>query len=371
MKRTDDSKFMRIALSLAKKGGGKVWPNPRVGCVIVNEGRIVGRGYHQYFGGPHAEVNALEQAGDKTFGATMYVTLEPCNHFGKTPPCSEAIINAGIKRIVIATLDPDKKMRGKGLRRLRENSIKISHGLLKGQAHTINLAYMKSRKGNSTKVVVKAAMSADGKIATRTGDSKWISSSQSRIIVHKLRSGMDAIIVGSNTVLRDDPLLTSHGAGRNPVRVILDSRLKSPIVSRVFDKKAPTIVFFSNSTNRKKLNALRRKDILTVQMSSRNNRMNFGKVISKLRQFSLSRVLIEGGGETIASAIESGKVTDLVLFISPKIIGGRNAKTPVEGLGIAHVRDCIVLHVPKMKRIGPDFMLTAKLKASNPTTGAV
>jgi diaminohydroxyphosphoribosylaminopyrimidine deaminase / 5-amino-6-(5-phosphoribosylamino)uracil reductase len=360
---------MRIALSLAKKAGGKVWPNPKVGCVIVNNGRIVGRGYHHYFGGPHAEINALAQAGKKAFGATMYVTLEPCIHVGKTPPCSEAIIKAGIKRVIAATLDQDAKVRGKGLRRLREKSIKTSHGLLSGQAHKINPAYMKSRRGNSTKVIVKAAMSADGKIATRTGDSKWISSSQSRAMVHKLRSNVDAIIVGSNTVLRDDPMLTSHGTGRNPVRVILDSRLKSPLSSRVFDGSVPTIVFFSNSTNPKKLAAIRRKNILTVQMPSRNNRMNFGDVVDKLRKFSLSRVLIEGGGETIASAIDSGKVTDIMFFLSPKIIGGRNARTPVEGLGIARVRDSIALRAPQMKRIGTDFVLTAMIRASESKMG--
>jgi diaminohydroxyphosphoribosylaminopyrimidine deaminase / 5-amino-6-(5-phosphoribosylamino)uracil reductase len=354
-------KYMRMALSLARKGRDRVFPNPMVGCVIVNDGSIVGRGYHERFGGPHAEINALAQAGRNAKGSTLYVTLEPCNHTGKTPPCTDAIIKAGIRHVVAAALDPDTKVSGKGLRRLSKNSIRISSGLMKKEAMKLNNAYVNSRKAAKKQVIVKAAMSIDGKIATRTGDSKWISSGHSRAIVHELRSRVDAIVVGSNTVLRDNPRLTSHGVGRNPVRVVLDSHLRIPLRSRVFDGKAPTIVFFADANLQNRLAAFRKRNIITVRMPRGSNGMLLKDVIAKLRQFSLNRILIEGGGEIIASAFESGFVTDVVLFVAPKIIGGRTAKTVVEGIGVAKVRNALVLRDSRIIRVGPDWMLTARI----------
>ncbi len=361
VKRLNDFKFMRFALSLAGKGKGNVSPNPMVGCVIVYEGKIVGQGYHEYFGGPHAEINALSMAGDKASGSTLYVTLEPCNHYGKTPPCTDAIIKAGVKRVVVATLDPNKTMHGRGLKILSRESIQVTYGVLRKQATRFYSGYLKSRMDGKPKVIVKAAMSVDGKIATRTGDSKWISSRQSRAVVHKLRSTVDAVVVGSKTVLRDNPRLTSHGLGRNPVRVILDPELKAPLRSSVFNGKAPTIVFYAGPTAQNKLDALQKRRILTVRMPHRRGRIQFRDVISKLKQYSLYRVLIEGGGETIASALESRVVNEVILFIAPKIIGGRLAKTPVEGFGIANIKDSLILHEPRISRIGPDWMLRAKV----------
>jgi diaminohydroxyphosphoribosylaminopyrimidine deaminase/5-amino-6-(5-phosphoribosylamino)uracil reductase len=361
VKRLNDLKYMRLALSLARKGKGKVSPNPMVGCVVVNEGKIVGRGYHEYFGGPHAEINALSMAGEKAVGSTLYTTLEPCNHFGKTPPCTDAIIRAGVKRVVAAALDPDEKMRGRGLKTLTQNAIEVSQGILKRESTGLNSEYLKSRKDGITEVIVKAAMSVDGKIATRTGDSKWITSVHARKTVHKMRSNVDAIVVGRETVLRDNPGLTSHGLGRNPVRVVLDSNLTIPLGSRVFDQTAPTIVFFSKAPSQNRLDALRRKKIMAVRMPSRGGIIDFKEVMGKLKEFSLRKVLVEGGGETIASAISSGMATDLVLFIAPKIIGGKNAKTPVEGLGVAAVRNALHLRRPRVTKIGQDFLLTAQL----------
>ncbi len=354
-------KYMRLALSLARNGRGKVWPNPMVGCVIVNDERIVGKGCHEYFGGPHAEINALTQAGKKALGSTMYVTLEPCNHVGKTLPCTDAIIRAGVKRVVAATFDPNKNVRGKGLRELRDNSIEVFSGMMKREALRLNAAYMKSRMERNKVVIVKAAMSADGKIATRTGDSKWISSRHSRAFVHRLRTTVDAIVVGRNTITRDDPELTSHGAGPNPVRVVLDTNLTVPMSSKALDNNAPTIVFFAGNPARKKLKSLQKRKVMAVRLPFLNGRMDFREIIARLRQFSLDRVLIEGGGETIANAIESGVATDIVLFIAPKIVGGRMAKTPVEGSGIANIRDSIRLTYCDISRIGSDFVLTAKL----------
>lgn len=362
--RRGSQRNMRLALSLARKGEGKVFPNPMVGCVIVNGDAIVGRGYHQYFGGPHAEIRALTQAGKKAYGSTMYVTLEPCNHTGKTPPCTDAIIRAGVKRVFVASLDPDGKVRGKGIKKLRDSSVEVAVGLMKREATKLNAHYMKSRRNTKAVVIVKAAMSADGKIATRIGDSKWISSRRSRTFVHKLRSTVDAIVVGHNTIVRDNPHLTSHGAGHNPVRVILDANLRVPLRSNILNSRDPTIVLFTGSPAKARLDRLRKRRIITVRMPHRGGRIGFRNVIAKLKQFSLERILIEGGGETIASAFESGVVTDLVLFIAPKIIGGRTAITPVEGLGIAHVRNSLKLHYLKIAKIGPDIMLTAKVKGN-------
>lgn len=354
---------MRLALFLAKKGGEKVSPNPKVGCVVVKDGMIVGRGYHQYFGGPHAEINALSEAGLRAKGSTLYVTLEPCDHSGKTPPCTDSIIRAGVKRVVVAASDPDSKARGRGLRKLRTKSIEVSLGLLKKEATELNADYIRSRITQKPCVVVKAAMSADGKIATRTGDSKWISSRQSRAYVHRLRSTVDAIIIGSETAVRDNPHLTSHGEGRNPVRIVLDPHLRIPIGSRVFDDRAPSIVFFASGQKGKTLRLLRQKKVMTVNLRQRQGRFGLRDVIAKLRQYSLNRIMIEGGGETIASAFEDRVVTDLYLFVAPCIVGGRNARTPVEGPGVTNVRSAVKLRGARMKKIGSDFLLIAKVLA--------
>jgi len=368
--RSSDIKHMRLALSLAKKGKDRVFPNPMVGCVIVKGGKVVGTGYHEFFGGPHAEINALLAAGKKAFNSTLYVTLEPCNHFGKTPPCTNAIIHAGVKRVVAATLDPKETMRGSGLRSLAQHSIEVSHGVLGREAARINADFVKRQKDRSSSVTAKVAMSIDGKIATRTGDSKWISSFQSRTIVHRLRSNMDAVIVGSETALRDNPFLTSHGAGRNPVRVVLDSTLRVPLTINVFNGEAPTIVFYSRRNAGKRLVEYRNRKVMTVQLSERRGEMPFASIIETLRQFSLKRILVEGGGETIASAIESGVVTDVMFFISPKIIGGRLAKTAVEGLGVARIKDSLRLDNPRVTRIGRDVLFTARIRKTQSRSGA-
>lgn len=351
---------MRLALALAKKGKGKVSPNPMVGSVVVNNGTIVGKGYHEYFGGPHAEMNALREAGDKAMGSTLYVTLEPCNHFGKTPPCTESIIKAGVTRVVVAVRDPNPKMNGKSLERLEEQSIEISKGILAVEARRMNAHYFKLRHDQRRQVIIKFAMSVDGKIATRRGDSKWISCETSRAFVHRLRSEMDAVIVGANTATIDDPELTSHGMGRNPVRIVIDPCLKVPLKSRLFDGTAPTIVFYTSAQRERKRSALEKEKIFAVRMKGRDGRIDFQDIIERLNNYSIFKVLIEGGGETIASALEAGVVTDVLAFISPKIIGGKNAKTPVEGSGVGEVRNAPQLLNPKITKIGTDFLLHAR-----------
>lgn len=362
--RVDDIKYMKLALTLARKGKGSVFPNPMVGCVLVRNGIVVGKGYHEYYGGPHAEIIALTQAGKKARGSTLYVNLEPCNHEGKTPPCTEAILRSGVKRVVAAMSDPNDRGRGGGIHAFARDSIEVSLGVLNKEAVALNADYVRSQNDRGKAVIIKAAMSVDGKIATRNGVSQWISSRHARKYVHRLRSNVDAVIVGKNTVLKDDPALTSHGTGNNPVRVVIDPTLTIPTNRRIFDHDAPTIVFHSLAGAKRKLKELHKKKVVTVFFATRNGQISMTEIIATLEKFSLRKILIEGGGETIASAIESGAATDLVLFIAPIIIGGRSAPSPVDGVGVAELGAAKRLSDVKVSRIGPDFLLRAKIDHS-------
>ena len=355
-------KFMKMAIHLALKGGNRTFPNPKVGAVIVKDGKVIGKGYHQFYGGPHAEVYALREAGNKARNADMYVTLEPCNHYGKTPPCADALIKAGIKTVYIGMKDPNPLVCGSGIKKLIDNSIKISVGLLESEVKTINKEYLNRIIHDKKHVIVKAAMTVDGKIASYTGDSKWISSPKSREFVHKLRAKVDGILVGLNTVLKDNPELTSHGQGKNPVRILIDPTLQIPVSANVFDNKAPTIVFHRPVKLKAKLELLKKKGIITVMLSEKHKRINFKYIINELNNMSVNSILIEGGGETIAAAFEARVVNEINLFIAPKIIGGRNAKSPVEGLGIPKIANAIRVKNWKIARFGPDFMISGVIK---------
>lgn len=355
---------MQLALNLAKKGSGKVHPNPLVGCVIVKNGKIAGKGFHEYFGGPHAEVNALRQAGKNAKGATLYVNLEPCNHWGKTPPCTEAIIRAGISRVVIGTKDRNPCGAETGSEKLKKNGVALIQNILKNESKKLNKLYFSSIKRKKTHVILKMAMSIDGKIATRTGDSKWISGNRERKFVHRLRTGVDGILVGINTVIRDNPQLSSHGMGKNPVRVVIDPYLKTPKSGNVIDGKIPCIIIYNN----KKVKVIPKhlKNRKAVRLAGlepgRNNEIDFKKILKTLNKMSICTLLIEGGGETAARALESKVVDEIIFVIAPKIIGGRDAKSPVEGLGVDRVFKAINLNNTKIKRIGKDYIFTSTLK---------
>ena len=361
-KSRSDIKYMRIALALAARGMNRVHPNPMVGCIIVRDGKIVGRGHHDFFGGPHAEVMALSQARDAARGATLYVTLEPCSHSGKTPPCTDAIIRSGISRVVAAMRDPNPNVSGGGLRTLRKNFVDVTEGVLALKARDLNKDYIRNLKRRTARVAVKFAMSADGKIATRTGDSKWITSVRSRRFVHELRSNFDAIVVGSRTARMDNPALTSHGRGSNPVRVVIDPDLRVPLSHRIFDSSAATVVFHATPSGRRKLAALTKRHVLTVRLSRTRGMIPFEEIVRVLRRFSLTSILIEGGGETIASALEAGVVTEVYVFIAPRIIGGRFAVSGVGGRGVARVAEALKLHHPRLVKIGSDYLLNAEIR---------
>jgi diaminohydroxyphosphoribosylaminopyrimidine deaminase / 5-amino-6-(5-phosphoribosylamino)uracil reductase len=397
-----DAVFMKTAIKLAKKGGNRVFPNPLVGAVVVKDGKIVGSGYHKYFGGPHAEVYALNQAGSKASGATLYVSLEPCAHWGKTPPCANLIISSKIARVVAASGDPNPKTSGKGFKKLSNAGIKLTCGTLKNDAMKMNPAYFNRFKPNfaivplcgtcealpnggvnpvspakrrdvtarradfaiaksgfkrkRTYCIIKAAMSLDGKINTRTGDSQWISCRKSRELVHKLRGRMDAVLVGINTVIADNPYLTSHGHGRNPVRIILDPDLRVPLNSNVLNNEATTIIFTSAN-----IKNFKNPRVIQVRISNRK-KYDLKYIFSIIKNMSIYSVLIEGGGETIASAIEYGVADEIMFFFSPKIVGGRDAKTAVEGLGVSKMADARALKSMKIKKVGTDILIMARLK---------
>lgn len=351
--RSEDEKYIRIALGLAGKAKGMTSPNPCVGAVIVKGGRIVGRGYHRFAGGPHAEIYALRQAGKKAEGATLYISLEPCSHYGRTPPCVDAIISAGVRRVVAAMKDPNPLNNGKGLRILRRNGVKADAGVLEAEARLLNEDFIKYITRKMPFVAVKAAQSLDGKIATRTGDSKWITGLEARRFAHKLRSEVDAIIVGAGTVLKDDPLLTVRLKGRvpqrrgkvplqrgkvkQPLRIILAGRSKIPSKARILNSMGGAVLI---ATTREK-----------------SGRVDIRAFLKELAKMEITSVLIEGGGETIASAFEAGVVDKVYFFIAPKVIGGRGATTSVEGEGIGKVGRAIGLKRTSFRKIGDDLLI--------------
>ena len=339
------NKYMALAIELAKRAEGMTSPNPVVGAVIVKNGKIAGRGYHKMAGLPHAEINAIRQAGAKAKGATLYITLEPCDHFGRTPPCTDAIIKSGIKRVFAAMRDPNPVNNGRGIRKLRMRGIKTSIGLLAGDVMAMNRPYIKFITRKIPFVTVKVAQSLDGKIATRTGDSKWISGDDSRRYVHELRRKADAVMVGANTVRRDDPLLLSRlSRGKQPVRVIVSGRSGISPGARVFSDpyKTPVIVVRPDGCSGKKV--------------------DLNKLLRELAKKGITNILVEGGGELIASLVEKKLVDRFLIFIAPKIIGGRDAKTAVEGSGVENIKDAFGLKNMSVKRFKEDILIEAEAR---------
>ena len=333
---------MALAIALAKRAEGMTSPNPIVGAVIVKNRRVVGRGYHKRAGLPHAEINALRQAGAKVKGATLYVTLEPCDHSGRTPPCTAAIIRSGIKRVVIAIEDPNPANNGSGIRKLNRYGVRTRVGILAKDAMAMNRPYIKFITKRIPFVTVKVAQSLDGKIATKTGDSKWISSGDSRRYVHELRRISDAVMVGANTVRKDDPLLLSKlSRGKQPVRVIVSGKSGLPSGAKV-------------------CSYLQRSPVIVVRPSGRfRKKVDLNKLLKALAKRDITNILVEGGGELIAGLVEENLVDRFLVFIAPKIIGGRDAKTAVEGNGIEKIKDALCLQNMSVRRFKEDMLIEA------------
>ncbi len=360
---------MRVALALARKGVGDTSPNPAVGAVVVRAGKIVGRGYHRRAGLAHAEVDALRQAGAAARRATLYVTLEPCNHTGKTPPCCDAVLAAGVSRVVVGTRDPNPVTNGRGLARLRRFGVDVRVGVLEDEARRLNRPFAKYITTKRPWVIAKLAQSLDGKIATRTGSSRWISSEPARAMTHRLRREADAIVVGINTVLRDDPLLTVRDAGRpvrkgRPIKVIVDSRLRVPVASRCFSpaSSAPSIVATTVRASAKRA-SLERRGVRVLTLPAVRGRVPLAKLFKLLaKQHQVTSILLEGGGELMAGALKERLVDRIVWYIAPMILGGRHSPSSVAGAGIDHLKDAIRLEGLTVQRLGPDLVVEAAVK---------
>lgn len=359
---------MSRALELAKQGEGWVNPNPLVGAVVVKNGKAIGEGYHRKFGQPHAEVNALEAAGEQAQGADLYVNLEPCSHYGKRPPCADRIIDSGIKRVFIGTRDPNPLVSGKGVDKLNEAGIEVIEGVLEKEAKRLNEIYFKFITTGRPFVLLKMAMTADGKIASRTGDSKWISSDKSRRVVHELRNRYSAVLVGINTVLKDDPVLNVRLEGRevkDPLRIVLDSKGRIPLEARVLniESDTPTIVAATEMLSKSEEKALIGRGAKVWRLGSRDGRVNLNELLERLAGEGVDSLMVEGGG-TVASGFLTEELVDKVMFfVAPKIVGGREALTPVEGEGLEKVKDALQLKDISIEMVGEDLIYTGYVQS--------
>jgi diaminohydroxyphosphoribosylaminopyrimidine deaminase/5-amino-6-(5-phosphoribosylamino)uracil reductase len=358
-----DEKYMRMALELAAKGIGSVEPNPAVGAVIVKSGKIIGKGWHKKFGGPHAEINALADCtkqGANPKGATMFVTLEPCCHFGKTGPCTEALIAAKLKKVVVAAIDPSKHANGKGIKQLRRAGIKVEVGLCQSEARLLNAPFMKFAKTGKTWVTLKWAQSADGFLA-RTDKKRWISSAKSRKDAHNLRRRVSAILVGINTVLKDDPLLTPRpDNGKKPLRIVLDNHLRIPLDYQLLKTacKVPLLIVTQSEalrTKAKKAKQLigRGAEILACPESRSNPKF----ILEQLAKRGIQRLLVEGGPKVIGSFLKTGFADEIIIYVSPKILGDKGAAD------ISPAIDNLQLRLAAVKYIRDDIRITGLTEA--------
>jgi diaminohydroxyphosphoribosylaminopyrimidine deaminase / 5-amino-6-(5-phosphoribosylamino)uracil reductase len=351
---------MRRALELAVLGKGCTSPNPMVGCVVVRDGAIVGEGWHQKAGEPHAEVHALRAAGDAAAGATLYITLEPCCHEGRTPPCTDLILAARPARVVVAMADPNPKVSGEGIRILREAGIVVETGVLEHEATRLNEAFVKHITTGAPFVIAKCGMTLDGKIATHTGHSRWVTCEASRLMVHQLRNEVDAILVGSRTVMLDDPSLTTRLDAcktKDPIRIILDADAYLDEERRVFhiESDAPTWVVVPEES------AFEGADEV-ICVPHGPGGVNMRSLMRELGRRDVTSVLIEGGGTTHASAFEAGVVDKVMFFVAPKIVGGREAITAVEGDGVATMDEAILLERMSARPVGEDLLVEAYVR---------
>lgn len=366
----DDIRYMRIALSLAAKGAGSVNPNPLVGAVIVHNNTVIGNGYHEHYGGPHAEINAMSNAVGSIKGATIYVTLEPCSHHGKTPPCADALINAQISKVFVAMVDPNPLVAGQGIEKLRENGIEVEVGLLETEARELNRVFIKYIETQKPYVVLKSAMSLDGKIATYTGNSKWISCEKSRQYVHTLRNELKGIMVGVNTVITDDPELITrldNGKGRNPVRIVVDSRGRIPLAAKILQNPHdnPIIIAATAQFPERKRVFLEESGHMVLILPEANGQVDLISLMDELGKLKIDSILLEGGGTLNESALKSGIVDEVQFIIAPLLLGGRDAISPVEGIGFKTVDDGILLHQLTTRQLGNDILVVAKVKVNN------
>ncbi|MBI5687542.1 MAG: bifunctional diaminohydroxyphosphoribosylaminopyrimidine deaminase/5-amino-6-(5-phosphoribosylamino)uracil reductase RibD [Verrucomicrobia bacterium] len=357
---------MERALALARRAMGQTSPNPMVGAVVVRNRRIIGEGYHHRAGAPHAEIHALNAAGDRTKGSDLYVTLEPCCTHGRTPPCTDAIIKAGIRRVVVAAVDPNPKHSGQGLELLKKAEIRVEVGLLGEEANRLNEPFNKWIRSGMPFVTVKAAMSLDGKIATRTGESRWITGEKSRALVQELRRGADAVMVGSGTIVADNPQLTVRDGAidRQPWRVVVDSGGRASLDAHVFsdEDRLRTIVLTSKRAPEPWRKQLAEQGVTVIECGMQSaeygvEKIDLSDALKKLAEREIINVLVEGGGSLLGALFDARLVDKAVFFYAPKIIGGASAPTAVEGQGIGPLKDAVALRKVEWRHLGDDFVV--------------
>lgn len=362
-----DELYMKRALTLALNGVGKTSPNPLVGAVVVKNGKIIGEGYHEYYGGPHAEVNAIKNATENVEGATIYVTLEPCSHYGKTPPCAELIVKEKLSKVVISIVDPNPKVAGKGIKILQENNIKVVTGVLESEARKINEIFLKYIQEKKPFCILKSAMTMDGKIATCTGESKWITNEKSRYYVHELRNMVSGILVGVNTVIKDNPSLTTrlNNEGNDSIRIIVDSSLRIPLNSKILNINSSkrTIIATTEKADKSKLKALSNmKNIQIIITPAKESKVDLIYLFDWLGNEGIDSVLVEGGSELNFSVLNEGLVDKVITFIAPKILGGKNSISPVGGSGFEKLKDAAVLKDITIRTFDDDIMIEAYVR---------
>lgn len=359
-----DEKYMRLAMQLAGNAIGRTSPNPLVGAVIVKDNRVVGCGWHRKAGTPHAEVHALNQAGELAQGADVYVTLEPCAHYGKTPPCAKALVEAKVKNVYGGLLDVNPKVAGKGFKILEDAGIHVEYGFLQDELRKQNEVFFKWIEHKKPFIVLKAAMTLDGKIATATGQSKWITNETSRAYGYKLRDIYDGIMVGINTVIEDNPMLTARvDGGKNPIRIVVDSSLRIDINANVVqDKSAKTIVATTDKADKDKILKLQAQDVdVIVVDKDENDKVDIEKLLDILGQQNICSILVEGGA-TLSGSFVAKKIVDKVyFFIAPKIVGGKEAKTPVAGTGILNLQEALALKDIQIEKLEEDVLIIGRV----------
>lgn len=360
----NDQEYMKRALALAERGCGWTSPNPMVGAVIVRDGRILAEGWHARYGELHAERAALANATEDVRGATMYVTLEPCCHHGKQPPCTDAIIESGIARVVVGSPDPNPLVAGKGVAILREHGIAVEENVLREACDALNEVFLHYIREKQPFVVLKAAMTLDGKIATRTGASRWVTGEAARAHGHSLRHRYRAIMVGSGTVLADDPLLTCRiENGRDPLRIVCDSRLRTPLDAQIVQtaRETPTLIA-TCETDSARIAPYENSGCRVWSLPERDGRVDLSALMQRLGAEDIDSVLIEGGGTLAWAALEAGIVQKVYSYIAPKLFGGRDAKTPVEGEGVALPEECAQLSVTNISCLGEDVLIESEVQ---------
>lgn len=352
--------YMKLALNMAKATAGQTSPNPMVGAVLVNNNEIVGVGTHVKAGGPHAEVHAIQMAGEKARGAALYVTLEPCSHYGKTPPCSDLIIESGVKKVFVAAVDPNPKVCGSGIQKLKKAGIKVKVGLLEEEATQLNKVFFHYTRTGLPFVTVKTATSLDGKIATVLGESKWITSEEAREDVHQFRHKHDAILVGVNTVIKDNPLLTTRleNGGKNPIRIILDTNLRIPLNAKVVtDTSALTYIITGNNIDPQKEETLKGIGIEIIKMEQ--SAITIREMLRILGKRGITSIFVEGGGKIQGSFLKENAFQEVITYIAPKLIGGDQAPTTFGGIGIRHIHEVPLLRFTQIDKIGEDIRIIA------------